>query len=330
MATTSSTGVAPEIVTLNAHDVAADPLSFRADEQPRIEPNSSAPIAQPAAASPVSSAEAAQLSKHGERREAAPSLASSPPHPAAGDQAGVFTARAKNRVSVRVSEIAPATGACHSLLRPETAESLFLLWQLTGSQEYRDAGWALFAAMEAHARVASGGHSSLRDTQLLTPIAGAATSLTDISAGKEASALLPPSWLPARGRRTLNMSDRLESFVLAETHKYLFLLLSGDGSESGAPLGRLLSRLACNHSHYERVCKACSQLEASPNVGTNSHESVLDLRRWVFNTEAHPLPAPSPQESLSRIMHNSAIRRAAAQRRGSVQDRRAGTRPAAA
>jgi len=330
MATTSPAGIAPEVVTVNAHDVAAEPLSSGTHTQPRLEPNFPAPIDQPAAASPVSSSEGAETSNRDSPEEAGTPLSGTA---AAGDQAGVSTAAATSRVLVRVHEIAPAADARHSLLRPETVESLFLLWQLTGSQEYRDAGWALFAAMEAHARVASGGHSSLRDTQLLTPTAGvAAASHAGLTAGEGAAALLPPLWLPTRGRRTHNMSDRLESFVLAETHKYLFLLLSGDGSESGAPLGRLLSRLVCHHSCCERVREACSQHEASSNVdvGANSHESALNLRRWVYNTEAHPLPAPHPQESLSRTMHNSAIRRAAAHRRDSVQARRAGSRPAAA
>jgi hypothetical protein len=321
MATTSPAGVAPEIVTFNAPGVAADPLPSGARAKPRIEPDSPALIALPSAA-PVSSTGAALTSNHDKSAEAALSLASPPPDPATvAAQAVVSTAVGTNRALGWVHEIAPVADSRHSLLRPETFESLFLLWQLTGSQEYRDAGWALFAAMEAHARVASGGHSSLRDTQQLLPIARVAASPAGLSAGVDAAAVLLPSSHPARGRRIHNLSDRLESFVLAETHKYLFLLLSGDGGESGTPLARLMQQPVCHHPHCGGMCEACSHHEAASIDGANSHESVLNLRRWVYNTEAHPLPAPNSQDNLSRAMHNSARRRAAAQRRDSVQGR---------
>ena len=45
----------------------------------------------------------------------------------------------------------------HNLLRPETVESLFVLWRVTGEAEWRDAGWAMWQAGERHARVDSGG-----------------------------------------------------------------------------------------------------------------------------------------------------------------------------
>ena len=40
-----------------------------------------------------------------------------------------------------------------SLLRPETLESLFVLWRVTKNATYRDWGWAIFEAFERHARL---------------------------------------------------------------------------------------------------------------------------------------------------------------------------------
>ena len=32
----------------------------------------------------------------------------------------------------------------HNLLRPETVESLFVLWRVTGDAQYREWGWHIF------------------------------------------------------------------------------------------------------------------------------------------------------------------------------------------
>jgi mannosyl-oligosaccharide alpha-1,2-mannosidase len=100
---------------------------------------------------------------------------------------------------------------------------LFVLHQLTGEQKYRDWGWEMFQSIEGKCKVEHGyGHySDVRDPDI-----------------------------PAE--------DKLESFFMAETLKYHFLLQhpghsSADGSD-GAPM------------------------------------PIIDLRKFVFNTEAHPLP----------------------------------------
>ena len=80
----------------------------------------------------------------------------------------------------------------HSLLRPETVESLFILYRLTGDKKYQQYGWDIFQAIEEHAKIATGGYSSLN-------------SVKD----------------PRLGFR-----DKMESFFLGETLKYLFLLFS--------------------------------------------------------------------------------------------------------
>lgn len=80
----------------------------------------------------------------------------------------------------------------HNILRPETAESLFVLWRTTGNSTYRDWGWSIFRAFEQHCRLEGGGYTSL-DSVLEVPA-------------------------PRR--------DTMESFFIAETLKYLLLLFS--------------------------------------------------------------------------------------------------------
>jgi endoplasmic reticulum Man9GlcNAc2 1,2-alpha-mannosidase len=45
--------------------------------------------------------------------------------------------------------------------RPETVESLFLAYRLTGNSIYREQGWNIFQAIEKHCRVETGGYASI-------------------------------------------------------------------------------------------------------------------------------------------------------------------------
>ncbi|EPS65502.1 hypothetical protein M569_09268, partial [Genlisea aurea] len=83
----------------------------------------------------------------------------------------------------------------HNLLRPETVESLFVLFRITGNPKYREWGWQIFEAFEKYTKVESGGYSSLDDVTVIPP--------------------------PAR--------DKMETFFLGETLKYLFLLFGERG-----------------------------------------------------------------------------------------------------
>eukprot|EP00897_Mesotaenium_endlicherianum_P007513 jgi/Mesen1/6790/ME000035S06171 len=89
----------------------------------------------------------------------------------------------------------------HNLLRPETVESLLYLYRITGNSIYREWGWRIFESFEKYARVASGGYSSLQDVTVVPP--------------------------PLR--------DRMETFFLGETLKYLYLLF---GSPDVLPLDK--------------------------------------------------------------------------------------------
>lgn len=80
----------------------------------------------------------------------------------------------------------------HNLLRPETVESLFILSRVTGNTTYMEWGWQIFRAFEMYTKYEDGGYTNLR------------------------SVLHKP---PKR-------SDKMESFFIAETLKYLLLLFS--------------------------------------------------------------------------------------------------------
>ncbi|XP_048876334.1 endoplasmic reticulum mannosyl-oligosaccharide 1,2-alpha-mannosidase isoform X2 [Brienomyrus brachyistius] len=85
----------------------------------------------------------------------------------------------------------------HNLLRPETVESLFYLYRFTQDQKYRDWGWEIFQSFNKHARVSTGGYTSIGNVRD-----------------------------PANPRP----KDKMESFFLGETLKYLYLLFSDDPS----------------------------------------------------------------------------------------------------
>ncbi|GLA59249.1 mannosyl-oligosaccharide alpha-1,2-mannosidase [Aspergillus tubingensis] len=80
-----------------------------------------------------------------------------------------------------------------NLQRPETVESLFLMYRVTKDPIYRQWGWEIFKAFQKHTRVKDGqGYTSLNDVTIVPP----------------------------------KRRDNMESFWLAETLKYLYLLFS--------------------------------------------------------------------------------------------------------
>lgn len=103
----------------------------------------------------------------------------------------------------------------HNLLRPETVESLFIMHRITKDPIYVEWGWKIYQNFEKWTRIDTGGYSSLRNVKNNPP----------------------------------GFRDKMESFFLGETLKYLFLLFE----DSDKPL-------------------------------------LVPLDKWVFNTEAHPLP----------------------------------------
>eukprot|EP00795_Rhopilema_esculentum_P010888 gene10888-19715_t len=87
----------------------------------------------------------------------------------------------------------------HNLLRPETVESMFVLHSLTGDKKYQDQGWKIFQAFEKYTKIKDGGYSSINN--VLSP-------------------------------HSPDYKDKMESFFLGETLKYLFLLFGDENQVS--------------------------------------------------------------------------------------------------
>eukprot|EP00581_Thalassiosira_minuscula_P002038 CAMPEP_0183736060 /NCGR_PEP_ID=MMETSP0737-20130205/48414_1 /TAXON_ID=385413 /ORGANISM="Thalassiosira miniscula, Strain CCMP1093" /LENGTH=1144 /DNA_ID=CAMNT_0025969973 /DNA_START=41 /DNA_END=3475 /DNA_ORIENTATION=- len=77
--------------------------------------------------------------------------------------------------------------APYYILRPETTETFFILYHLTKDPVYREWGWEIFQAIEEHCKT-DAGYAAIRDVD------------------------------------TMQQDNRMESFFLAETLKYLYLL----------------------------------------------------------------------------------------------------------
>ncbi|XP_069465835.1 endoplasmic reticulum mannosyl-oligosaccharide 1,2-alpha-mannosidase isoform X2 [Ambystoma mexicanum] len=122
-----------------------------------------------------------------------------------------FNMHAANKESKDV-DVKPADR--HNLLRPETVESLLYMHRFTGDVKYQDWGWEILQSFNKYTRVSTGGFTSINNVQN------------------------PSNPEP---------KDKMESFFLGETLKYMFLLFSDD-------------------------------------------MDLVNLDKYVFNTEAHPLP----------------------------------------
>ncbi|XP_035464217.2 endoplasmic reticulum mannosyl-oligosaccharide 1,2-alpha-mannosidase [Scophthalmus maximus] len=106
----------------------------------------------------------------------------------------------------------------HNLLRPETVESLFYMYRFTKDTKFRDWGWEILQSFNKYTKVSGGGYTSINNVR------------DPVNPGPR---------------------DKMESFFLGETLKYLYLLFSDD-------------------------------------------PELLSLDKYVFNTEAHPLPIWPP------------------------------------
>ncbi|KAL8581913.1 hypothetical protein ACOMHN_010287 [Nucella lapillus] len=89
--------------------------------------------------------------------------------------------------------VATRSNEKYYILRPEVIETYFYMWRLTKDQKYRDWAWEAVQALEKHCRT-EGGYTGLRDVYQANP----------------------------------QKDDVQQSFLLAETFKYLYLIFSDD------------------------------------------------------------------------------------------------------
>lgn len=108
----------------------------------------------------------------------------------------------------------------HNLQRPETIESLFYMYRITGDEEYRQWGWEMFKSFVKHTAVIeepSPGSPSSTDNDK----GGSGDDSSDATAYITGfTSLSNVNVIPAEQR------DNMESFWLAETLKYFYLLFS--------------------------------------------------------------------------------------------------------
>ncbi|KAF7715495.1 Mannosyl-oligosaccharide 1,2-alpha-mannosidase [Penicillium ucsense] len=96
----------------------------------------------------------------------------------------------------------------HNLQRPETVESLFYMYRITGDEIYREWGWEMFKSFVKYTAVVEVEENEVVDnTNVVKRIKGF-TSLSNADT-------LPPT-----------TRDNMESFWMAETLKYFYLLFS--------------------------------------------------------------------------------------------------------
>lgn len=59
----------------------------------------------------------------------------------------------------------------HNLQRPETVESLFMMWRITEDPLYREWGWKIFQAFKEHTSVGDGkGYTSVNNVNSVPPV----------------------------------------------------------------------------------------------------------------------------------------------------------------
>ncbi|GAM23503.1 hypothetical protein SAMD00019534_066780 [Acytostelium subglobosum LB1] len=105
-------------------------------------------------------------------------------------------------------------GEAKYILRPETVESLFYLWRITGNPKYQDWGWTIFQSLEEHCKTPNG-YVGLKDVN-----------------------------------NPANKDDIQQSFFLAETMKYFYLLFA---DSSVVPLSEYVFNTEAHPIPYKKV-----------------------------------------------------------------------------
>ncbi len=122
-------------------------------------------------------------------------------------------------------DFVPGHGGHHYLLRPEAVESFFVLYHLTGDPIYREWGWEVFQAIERFCKTEAG-YGKIKNVR-------------------------NPDLLP---------EDSMESFFLAETLKYLYLLFDPD-----TPIDLLHKHVFNTEAHPMRIFPVMDQ-EGVPDL----------------------------------------------------------------
>jgi len=109
-------------------------------------------------------------------------------------------------------------GAASYLHRPEAIESFWYLWRLTGDWKYRIWGLEIFKSIEKHCKVESGGYTGIKNVRGGGGGGGGGKKRKKEGEGEE-------------GGEVMEKDDTQQSFFIAETLKYLWLLFGGGDDE---------------------------------------------------------------------------------------------------
>ena len=127
-------------------------------------------------------------------------------------------------------------GANHNLQRPETVETLMYLWRVTKKRKWRDAGWEIIQAFNRCCKIESGGYVGLRDVTNAVR-RNQIRSKDWCSVALEVCCSRKVLWVWQNSAK----DDTQQSFWLAETLKYLYLLFSPDEASPPTTFTALLS-----------------------------------------------------------------------------------------
>lgn len=106
----------------------------------------------------------------------------------------------------------------HNLQRPETVESLFYMYRITGDEQYREWGWQMFKSFVKHTavveKVSQGDHEGDESSHNANDDSHSSYRIVGFTSLSNAN-IDPPM-----------TRDNMESFWMAETLKYFYLLFS--------------------------------------------------------------------------------------------------------
>jgi Glycosyl hydrolase family 47 len=171
------------------------------------------------------------------------------------------------------------------LKRPETVESLFIAFRLTGDKRYRDQGWAIFQAIEKHCRIPSGGYATIVNVDEV-PVRHEDKMETFFLVSLPGFMNLP--------KMTMISMIHTHAHTQSETLKYLFLLFSdGDTIPLSGKLKQEISlRLALLIGFFlARFVRIRFQYR-----GETWPHRALSIREAdpTWRIQAHPLPIFTP------------------------------------
>ncbi|ODQ83033.1 glycoside hydrolase family 47 protein [Babjeviella inositovora NRRL Y-12698] len=163
----------------------------------------------------------------------------------------------------------------HNLQRPETVESLFVLYRITKDPIYRRWGWEIFQSFKKHSQYI---HEDGEVTY---------TSLKDVTTD-------PPV-----------KKDEMESFWLAETLKYLYLLFD---DEDTMPLDKVVFNTEAHPfpkfdlgTLFETGWTAAAPVEVNPEAGQ-------PLPRKALDTPIKAIPkAAEPAKPIDQVAREAAL-----------------------